>query len=180
MWHVSLAVSGTAVVDLDAGDFEEKSGRRIKEWLVGHTGFSRFQQRLFLEDQTEVSDDDVLLAPQDLQLVLLDFCPADMEQDQALMASCEEGDVTKVERILRQPRNPNVADDIGMTPLHHAARHGRVGCTCMLLEAGAEKEPQCHRGENPLHLASLEGHLGVVKVLVEVGCDVNKTAMARQ
>ena len=101
MLRVSLAFSGKAIVDLDMQEIEDKSAKSIKRWLAGPTGLSRFWQRLFLEDHSEVTDDDLPLAPQSIRLVALDFCPADVTQDEELMSASSEGDMTKVERILQ-------------------------------------------------------------------------------
>lgn len=47
-----------------------------------------------------------------------------------------------LERLLQHPRNPNVRDTAGDTPLHHAAEEGHVESMLLLLEVGAERDVQ--------------------------------------
>lgn len=57
----------------------------------------------------------------------------------------------ELEQILRSPRDPRVVL-AGKTPLHVAARHGSVACIQLLVEAGAEVEP-----EEALETSNLRG-----------------------
>ena len=52
----------------------------------------------------------------------------------------------ELERLLRSPRNPRVVL-AGKTALHVAARHGSVACIQLLVEAGAEVEPEEAMGQ---------------------------------
>jgi len=61
-------------------------------------------------------------------------------------------------------------DDNGTTPLHQAARLGRLGVARMLLRRGADPNAfDAHFGENPLNLAVSNHHIGVAALLLEHG-----------
>ncbi|OTA99657.1 hypothetical protein M426DRAFT_27331 [Hypoxylon sp. CI-4A] len=60
------------------------------------------------------------------------------------------------------------------TPLHFAARYGRVDNMRLLLERGANTKLKDRWGFTPLHMAVDFGHLEVIEILLESGCDVNE------
>ena len=89
-------------------------------------GVSRFRQRIFSEDGSEeIPDDDTFsLAPVKIRLLLLEFCPADAERNQQMILASRDNDSVLLEELLRSPQDPNVVDEDGNTPLHHAAENG--------------------------------------------------------
>ena len=91
--------------------------------------------------------------------MILDFWPPDEEQDQLLIAASRENYAVALEELLQQPRTPNLTDDTGKTPLHHAALYGHATPLQLLLEAGAAKDAPGSHGWAPLHLAAFGGHL---------------------
>ncbi|CAL1173852.1 unnamed protein product [Cladocopium goreaui] len=191
MLRILSALSGEVLVELALEEVQVLSSiRDLKRFLVPKTNFTVFQQRLFREDQSECLDEDSL-EPRSLQLVLLAYPPADAAEDKKLFTACEQDQPEELEQILRSPRDPRVVL-AGKTALHVAARHGSVACIQLLVEAGAEVEPEevytsplhvaARHGraeaarllldlgaekETPLHPASREGHLEVVRVLLE-------------
>eukprot|EP00435_Cladocopium_sp_Y103_P023132 s88_g5.t1 len=145
--------------------------------LAAQVGVTRFRQKLFWEDGSEIEDDEVFTPlPAKIQLLVLEFWPPDAEQDKKMISAAKEGDSLALEVLLKCPRDPNVTDCRGYTPLHNAAMRGRVGPTRLLLEAGAETEGRnaALDGEVPLHKAACGGHLDVVRVLLEAGAEKDK------
>ena len=62
-------------------------------------------------------------------------------------------------------------------PLHAAARNGHLNPVKLLLEAGAETDPQTEADRiTPLHFASAGGHMDVVQFLVDAGADKEKAS----
>eukprot|EP00906_Rhabdomonas_costata_P002037 RCo003198 len=54
----------------------------------------------------------------------------------------------------------------GLTPLHIASIHGRLGIAGKLLKAGAEVDAPSTHQQTPLHWAASYGHLAVVQALI--------------
>jgi hypothetical protein len=109
---------------LEAAEFEGKSAKAVKQALVAKIGVTIFRQRLFLEgDAVEIPDHEVFASPAKVQLLVLEFCPPDAEDERMMMAARED-DTVGLERLLKCPRSPNaLAMPLGMTPLYHA-EHG--------------------------------------------------------
>ena len=170
-------LSGQRVALLEAAEFEGKTAKAVKQALVPKIGVTRFRQRLFLEgDAVEIPDDHVFTSvPEKLQLVVLEFCPPDVAEDEQMMVAARGNDTVGLEQLLKRPRNPNTGDEC-MTPLHHAAEHGHVEPMRLLLEAGAEIDAQREEEEMaPLHNAAHNGHLEAVRFLVQNGAQKDLT-----
>jgi hypothetical protein len=166
--EVRLLASGEPVASLPADDFEGKTSRAAKQKLAAQVGVSRFRQRLFWEDGSEILNDHVFAAGfVMLQLVRLEYWPADAEEDRKMMQASNAGDSAALEELLQQPRDPNVTDDSGDMPLHHAARGGHLEPIRLLLEAGADINSKGHVGKMPIHVAASQGHADAVRLLVD-------------
>ena len=64
--------------------------------------------------------------------------------------------------------DPNVRDDEGRTPLHYAARSGRVErVRCLVLECGADPKLLDQNGKSALDYASENGHVEVARFFIE-------------
>jgi ankyrin repeat protein len=62
-------------------------------------------------------------------------------------------------------------DDEGLSPLHLAARYGRIDAVRLLLEREIDPNSEDHFGWSPLHLACQYGHREVVRALLAKGAD---------
>ena len=78
--------------------------------------------------------------------------------------------------LLEQVSNVNVRADDGKTPLHLAARYGRVEVVRVLLEHGASVGAEDNEGKNSLHLAAISGSVDTVRVLLEPEHGANVSA----
>ena len=110
-------LSGATLAALAPDEFEGKTAKAVKQALAVQIGVIRFKQRLFSEDGSEIPDDEVFSsAPVKLQMVVLDFYPADAQQSQQVISASMENDLIALEKFLNSPSNPNVTDE-------HATRH---------------------------------------------------------
>ena len=120
-------LSGATLAALAPDEFEGKTAKAVKQALAVQIGVIRFKQRLFSEDGSEIPDDEVFSsAPVKLQMVVLDFYPADAQRNQQVISASMDNDLIALEKFLNSPSNPNVTDEHGNTPLHNAAS----GRTC--------------------------------------------------
>eukprot|EP00438_Fugacium_kawagutii_P033111 Skav219662 [mRNA] locus=scaffold1257:224834:230605:+ [translate_table: standard] len=182
MFHVASAFSGKLVAILNAEDVNGKSTKSLKTCLFSITGISRFHQRLFLEDGSEiVAEEELSLTPQTVQLVVLQYQTPNIAQEERLIAACRQGDVPSLEACLEEPQDPNLPFDFsdawkGFCAIHVVAARGSLQCLHLLLEAGADKDSAGvgQYDATPLLIASQNGHIGVVRFLVEAGSDMHK------
>ncbi|KAA0151572.1 hypothetical protein FNF27_06137 [Cafeteria roenbergensis] len=90
----------------------------------------------------------------------------------ALMVCSASGDVAAVELLLNAGASVHVADDAGMTALHHAIRSRHDPVARLLLAAGSDVDAADGSGDTLL-LAAIEVKLpSVVKVLLDAGADI--------
>lgn len=119
-----------------------------------------------------MKDDDILVPPLDLKLVMLAHWPPDQEEDKSFLVACTTGHVEEVQRRLLLPQDPNITNEEGRYALHLASENGHPLVVQMLLEAGALHDPTAQDQEDvatPLHLAAYYGHPQVVNLLVAGG-----------
>jgi hypothetical protein len=178
--EVAFLASGEQLTVLDADEVQGQSAKTVKRSLAAQVGVTRFRQKLFWEDGCEIEDDEVFTSvPVKIQLLVLEFWPPDAERDKKMTSAAKEGDSVALEKLLKSPRDPNVVNKYGFTPLHDAASSRHVGPAQLLLEAGAELEARNTGtpifGLVPLHVAASRGHLDVVRALVEAGADKDPT-----
>lgn len=106
-----------------------------------------------------------------------------------LREAAVKGDMGSVRFALALGADPNLADGIGVTPLHCAAAGGSTEVARALLQAGADIEARISDpsisfmgdryhwdGRTPLHYAAESGRADVVKLLVGHGANANSKA----
>ena len=121
MLQVLSAVSGEAIAEFPAEDFEGKPAIILKQSLVKCTGFLRFRQRLLHANDSSVCTDDEQLTSEPLKLVLLAFCPATSDHHDAMVSACVSNSPKEVEALLLLPIDPDLPGPDGWTAMHVAA-----------------------------------------------------------
>ncbi|XP_034166453.1 espin-like protein [Pangasianodon hypophthalmus] len=85
--------------------------------------------------------------------------------------AAREGDLEAL-RVLRASGGltPGIADDQGATPVHHAARGGRMDCLCFLVrEANFKGNARARNGATAAHDAAATGHVQELQWLLGHG-----------
>ena len=59
--------------------------------------------------------------------------------------------------------NPNIADEIGQTPVHVAAKCGRTSSLRLLLRKGGRLDVEDNEGMTPITEATYECHATIIK-----------------
>ena len=119
----------------------------------------------------------------DLQMVLLHFSSASVEEVEALHAAVTQNLTSQVEEILYRPQNPDLTrGNKGETPLYVAAERGHPEVVRLLLEAGASTDEICGRWTRltPLGVAAREGHVQIVQMLLAAGASEHKASLDRE
>lgn len=78
--------------------------------------------------------------------------------------------------LLQHSADPNSKSERGVTPLHEAAKAGKLETVVLLLENKAEPNSADNDNKNPLHYATAHGHVKVVTKLLEHGAEINNAA----
>lgn len=91
-----------------------------------------------------------------------------------LCDACENGDVAKVESLIKEVKDINETDESGFTALHFAAMKGHDALIPILLKAGSKLNTPCFDSEQmPLHMALSAKKFGCAKKLIEAGAELN-------
>ncbi|KAJ3325068.1 hypothetical protein HDU76_013251 [Blyttiomyces sp. JEL0837] len=99
----------------------------------------------------------------------------EMDFARSLHGVAYSGDIQKVAKYLSKSNiNVNELDNAGYTPLHYAARQGKLEICKLLIQHGADVNIVT-KGLNTtaLYRACMGGHIGVVKYLLDKNADVN-------
>ena len=139
-------LSGETVIQLGANEFQG-TVKALKQILAAQVGVSRFRLKLFL-NKLEIMDDKIFDSePVELLLIVMDFCPADAEEQQKMLLAIANNDLVSLEEILQRGYDPNMTnlihddyydEDDEVEPLQCAATRGHLECIQLLIEAGAE------------------------------------------
>eukprot|EP00435_Cladocopium_sp_Y103_P006907 s723_g2.t1 len=164
-------LSSEVLTVLDSEEVEGKTALAVKQALVPKVGVSRFRQKL-LDGADEIPDDQVFTsAPARVQLVKLEFCPPDAEEDEKMLFAAICNDVVSLEHFLRCPRDPNITGEGCETPLHCAAESGHGEPVRLLLEAAAEVDRRGNMTGTPLFWAAQYGNSEAVSLLLDAGAN---------
>ena len=93
-----------------------------------------------------------------------------------LVGALKRADTTAARALVKQGADVNVADAIGMTPLHWAVQGNHVQLTQLLLGAGASATASTRYGVTPLSLACTVGNAPMIELLLASGADPNQTS----
>ena len=87
-----------------------------------------------------------------------------------------------MDSLLEKGADPNLADTLGRTALHFSAQEGAIEASAVLLDAGAEVDPQDSFGNSPLFVAvfNSRGRGDLIQLLREHGADPMRTNRAGQ
>lgn len=90
-----------------------------------------------------------------------------------LFSAIENGDLAKVQRLIKDGADVNVRTQRGWTPLHRAVVSNKLEIVKVLVQANADVNAQAHDGRTPLHMCLLaaSGNLDLITYLVESGAD---------
>ena len=83
------------------------------------------------------------------------------------------GDLERARELIREGADLDAFDDIGYTPLHHAAKNQHVALIELLLDAGADinaREEETN-SDTAVSVAAADSSPEVVKLLLERGAD---------
>ena len=84
-------------------------------------------------------------------------------------------DLTTADLLIRAGARPNVANDLGVTPLHLACTNRSAAMVRRLLTAGANPNAKLLRGETVLMECARTGNADAVAALLKSGARVNET-----
>ncbi|GAB6877258.1 ankyrin repeat domain-containing protein [Thermaerobacter litoralis] len=105
-------------------------------------------------------------------------------QEPAASRILQAGRDGRKDRVLallsHSPRLAQVVAPTGMTPLHHAARHGWADVAGRLVDLGADPDAVNRWWLVPLHYAARYGHRDVVALLLDRGADPDVAAAGGQ
>lgn len=93
-------------------------------------------------------------------------------EDQALHMAVQAGNIVRVRQLLEAGVDPDIADELGDTPLHHAVR-GETGLSQLLLDAGANPNARNAGGIAPLLLAAGSGRSDLIERLRQAGARID-------
>ena len=159
--EVRFLASGQILTTLDQDVFDGKTAREVKQTLAAHVGVSRFRQRLFTKDGfQEIHDDEVFgSATMQVQLVVLEFLPTDVEEENHMIDALRRNDSARVSAVSSRSSKSK--------PIRWAfwSKHVKSVYTpeslkimwvpwvffflvCFLVELGADKNLACLFGRN--------------------------------
>jgi ankyrin repeat protein len=92
---------------------------------------------------------------------------------QKLHRAAAEGDIERARELIREGAPLDAFDDIGYTPLHHAAKNQHLAIVKLLLDAGASinaREEETN-SDTAISVAAGDSSPEIVKLLLERGAD---------
>lgn len=97
----------------------------------------------------------------------------DPHESERLHWAAGAGDMELVKALVAEGCDLNAFDDMGWTPLHHAACEERLDVAAFLLESGAQVDARCESliGDTPLGTVAGECSLDMARLLIAAGAD---------
>src|SRR5690348_7871800 len=95
------------------------------------------------------------------------------DQDAALLAAAQAGDLAKASDALAAGANVNAVNPHHLTPLLEASGQGHLEMTRYLIDQGAEIDYTGMREGSPLMLAAYMGQLEFLRLFLEAGANAN-------
>mmetsp|Transcript_11468 Transcript_11468/g.13598 ORF Transcript_11468/g.13598 Transcript_11468/m.13598 type:complete len:164 (-) Transcript_11468:74-565(-) len=90
-----------------------------------------------------------------------------------IFKAVDDGDLDGVVECLKEdPKNRDLRNKDGWTPLHAAAYNGELQIMEALLKAGAKVNDKDHDGDTPVHYASAQGNIDCIRLLARKKCDL--------
>ena len=95
--------------------------------------------------------------------------------DEMFLNACEEGDLKRVEGLLKLRKSDvDAKDDMDeRSGIHFAALNGHIDVVILLLEYGADVNAAMDGNLTALHLTARDGDVDMVKLLIQNDADVN-------
>ena len=173
----SAAGEELAALDAETAAAEGPTVGALKRYLLANClekKTSKFQVKILLGgDERVLLDDEAIMPPVDLQLMLMNHLAPDKERDRKFLESSRDGLVEDVEQRLTALQDPNVVawsaqDALDLPALCLATRKGHLEVVRLLLEAGAEIQPP-DIATTPLLDAAWTNELDVARLLLDFG-----------
>ncbi len=98
---------------------------------------------------------------------------ADSAADHLISLAVKSGNVALVRTLIDSGADPDVAEELGITPLMLAASAGNTAMAELLLEKGADLHRRDHAGATALYWAIKDSHIDLGERLVARGADVD-------
>lgn len=89
----------------------------------------------------------------------------------ALLVSVANGAEKNAKYLLQKAADPSISTKYGATPLHFAAKYGKLSLCKLLINYKADINQRDVYGRTALMLASKLGHTSIVKLLIQSGAD---------
>jgi len=102
------------------------------------------------------------------------------EIDLDLIYAAWDGNMEKVQELIKTGADVKVQHERGVTLLHLVAAHGNKEIVELLLEKGVKVDAKNNYGQTPLHFAAYAGNEETAKVLVQAGADIHAKDIDRQ
>jgi len=93
------------------------------------------------------------------------------EEERALHAAAQKGDLERVKALLRSGARVDARDSAGLTPLMAAVAGGRSATATALLAAGADANASTPAGWTALMEAAARGQREAARILLDAGAD---------
>lgn len=103
----------------------------------------------------------------------LSYLETDERLVQSFLYAAVDGDVKKIDRMLRDGMPVDVSDGYDCTALDYAAMHNRTDVIKHLIDQGADVNRQDRVKETPLHNAARNNYTKVTRLLLNNGVDIN-------